>query len=315
MNDIELRKLIVKIAIYYYIDNMNQIQIAKKLDISRPMVSRYLQKAKDLGIVNIHINDQNYHIAQMETKIEEEFGIEKAIITPTLELSEEETLLSVVRSSINYLKEQFQEHHNIGISWGNTLRILAREFPYESFNHLNFVPLIGGMGNQYIPYHSNQICYDLMNKFQCNSNFFYGPALIKDKTLMKTLKENDTIKEVMNRGKNVDMALIGISTPYINNIMKEVKYLTDDNLAEIKQLHGIGDLNSRIFDKDGNEIDCVINRSVLGLSLEDIKSIPHVVAISSGNEKKEAILTALQSGVIDVIITDEQVGKYLVDAK
>src|SRR5699024_2276713 len=303
MTETELRKLIVKIAIYYYQENMNQAQIAKNIDISRPMISSYLQKAKASRSVNIYINDKNYHVAQMESKIEKQFNLKKVIITQSLELSKDEVLLAVVRSSINYLKRNLEDKKNVGISWGNTLRVLAREFPYESLNHLNLVPLIGGMGNQYISYHSNQICYDLRNKFQCKSNFLYSPALIKENKFLNIIKQNDSIKEIMQKGKQVDMALVGISTPYINNIMKEVGFFSENDSEEASRLKGIGDINSRIFDESGREIDCSINRSVVGITLEDIKKIPHVVGIASGQEKQKSILTAVKAGMVDVLIT------------
>lgn len=47
----------VTIARLYYEENQNQNQIGKLLGISRPLVSRYLTEAKELGIVKIRIQN------------------------------------------------------------------------------------------------------------------------------------------------------------------------------------------------------------------------------------------------------------------
>ncbi|MEG1475389.1 MAG: hypothetical protein RSC10_06515, partial [Longicatena sp.] len=50
-------QLLVSVAKLYYIENMTQNEIANLLGVSRPLISKYLQEAKTLGVVNIEIND------------------------------------------------------------------------------------------------------------------------------------------------------------------------------------------------------------------------------------------------------------------
>ena len=49
----------IAVAHMYYEEDMNQSQIAKKLRISRPLVSVLLKEAKACGIVKITMNDIN----------------------------------------------------------------------------------------------------------------------------------------------------------------------------------------------------------------------------------------------------------------
>ena len=48
-------KLLSKIAYLYYIENLNQSQIAAKLGIYRTSISRMLTEARNAGIVKIEI--------------------------------------------------------------------------------------------------------------------------------------------------------------------------------------------------------------------------------------------------------------------
>ena len=53
----EVQKL-VEVARMYYERNMTQAEIAAKLGVSRPLVGKLLEKAREMGIVNIEIKDQ-----------------------------------------------------------------------------------------------------------------------------------------------------------------------------------------------------------------------------------------------------------------
>lgn len=308
--DWEERKEIVNIAIYYYYKEMTQDQIAKKLNISRPVVSRSLQKAKEMGIINFYIKDESFPIVKMQSDLEDKFNLKKAIIAPSYHLTETEIFYSVVQHAIQYLRNELKKVHNVGISWGNTLSTLASQFPYEKNEHLTLVPLIGGMSNTHIEIHSNQICYDLMKKFQCKSNFLYAPALAQTSMIREIFYQND----ILEAGRNVDMAILGISNPYgVNRLMRKIGYTTNQDIKEFESLGVVGDINSRFFNQDGVEVDCRINRHVIGINLNEIKNIPHVVLIASGMEKKEAVFSAVKAGYAHTLIIDEGVAQYLLN--
>ncbi|MBD1383497.1 sugar-binding transcriptional regulator [Metabacillus arenae] len=310
--DWEERKEIVKIAIFYYYKNLTQDQIAKKLNVSRSVISRSLQKAKDYGIINFYIKDESFPIVNMQSELEEKFRLKKVIISPSYNLLDHEVLNLVIKEAIAYLKVALKNVNTVGVSWGSTLKTLAREFPYEDHKHLTLLPLIGGISKMHIELHSNQICYDLMKKLYCHSNFLYAPALAENTLIKKTFCESPSISEVLEAGRNVDMALLGIASPYANdNLMRRIGYTTNLDLKEFESLNVVGDINSRFFNQEGTEVNCRINNHVIGISLEDIKNIPNIVLIASGIQKKEAVLAAVKAGYAHTLIIDERIADYL----
>ena len=58
------------------------------------------------------------------------------------------------------------------------------------------------------------------------------------------------------------------------------------------------------FSEDGRLIDPEEHVHLVGLTLEDLRSIRTVVAVVSEMDKSKAILGALRTGVIHVLITD-----------
>ncbi|PLM95084.1 transcriptional regulator, partial [Klebsiella variicola] len=66
----------------------------------------------------------------------------------------------------------------------------------------------------------------------------------------------------------------------------------------------VGDLAGySFFNIQGKPVDTVMNDRVIGLSLEQLRAIPCVIAIASESTKATAILGALRTGVIDVLAT------------
>lgn len=74
----EKLKKVVEAAKLYYLLDYNQNDIAKKLGVSRPTVSRLLQQAKEEGIVEIKINDPAEDIQQLAKQLEQKFNLKKS---------------------------------------------------------------------------------------------------------------------------------------------------------------------------------------------------------------------------------------------
>lgn len=52
----EKQKKLAYVARRYYLENQRQSDIAKELGVSRPLVSRMLSEARELGVVEITIH-------------------------------------------------------------------------------------------------------------------------------------------------------------------------------------------------------------------------------------------------------------------
>ena len=53
--------------------------------------------------------------------------------------------------------------------------------------------------------------------------------------------------------------------------------------------------------------------NTLCASVENLKNASQVIAVASGDDKVEAIISALHTGVIDTLITDEYTARKILD--
>ncbi len=75
--------MVVRIAKMYYYDGMSQQEIADEMQISRSNVSRILKIARDMGIVDIRINDASVRSFMIQEQLKGKFGLKEMVIAPS----------------------------------------------------------------------------------------------------------------------------------------------------------------------------------------------------------------------------------------
>jgi DNA-binding transcriptional regulator LsrR (DeoR family) len=93
--------------------------------------------------------------------------------------------------------------------------------------------------------------------------------------------------------------------------MLETGYFSEKELEQLKNTGAVCDLCSIFLDKEGRLCPAEINQRVIGISLEKLTKIPLVIGVAGGPDKHEAILAALKGRHLDVLITDEHTGHFL----
>ena len=117
--DIQKTGLLVQVARLYYEHNLSQNDIAKKVNLSRPYISKLLNEAKREGIVKIEIKDPIMTESLIERRMREYFGLKKVIVVPKVE--DISPLQQVGEAAARYLNQIIQSGDVIGFSWGETV--------------------------------------------------------------------------------------------------------------------------------------------------------------------------------------------------
>lgn len=303
--DWQEKRQLVKVSSMYYNDGWTQAQIAEKLGVSRPVISKLLQRAKDEGIVKVYIKDESVHTVELERKLERYFDLADVVVVPNNGLTGEMAKREVGQAGANYISNNLKDVKSIGVSWGETLASLVQEYPFERREEVTVVPLEGGMGVKQVQIHANQLASELAKKLHSTCTYLYAPAIVETEELQDRLMGMQDVQTVLESGRNVDIALIGIGNPFASSTLMKLGYLQEDNLAHLREVGAVGDIGYRFFNEDGQPINNSLNKKVIGISLEEFKSIKKVIAVVEGEHKVESILGALKGKFIDVLITDE----------
>jgi len=303
-------RLLIKIAQMYYEENATQRQIASRLGVSRPTVSRLLQKARQQGIVEIKIN-YSRSFANIEKALEQKYNIKECIIVP---YAEGETLKkNLAEAAADHLIRHLKPGDIVGVSWGTTLAYIPFFLLAAPSVEAMFVPLVGGVGQTMLDIHSNQIVINLAKAFHGSWRLLHVPAIVDSERVKDTLLSDNNISNILELGKKANIALIGIGSPLSStSTMLETGYFSEEVIKDLKLNNAVCDVCSYFINENGELCDAAINSRVIGVSPDDIKKIHHVVGIAGGQEKHEAVLAALRAKLLDVIITDDMTANFLI---
>jgi DNA-binding transcriptional regulator LsrR (DeoR family) len=87
-------------------------------------------------------------------------------------------------------------------------------------------------------------------------------------------------------------------------------WFTPEEIAAAKQLGAVGDIMGYDFiDIHGRPTTTLLRGRVIGLTLDDLRRIPNVIAMASEPTKVTGILGALRTGAIDTLATTQSIAQ------
>lgn len=309
----EDRRLMVKISKLYYFEGWTQAEIARKQNVSRPVISKLLNAAKKEGIVEIYIKDETLQTVELEEKLEKKYGLKEVIVVSTMGYTQEMAKRQLGKTAASYITKNLTGIKSFGISWGSTLLSLVEEYPFERRKDIHIVPIIGGMGNKYVHLHSNQLAFQLAQKMNVTCSFLYAPAMVESDDLKDRLINTKDVSLVLEEGRNADIAVVGVGNPFKDSTLEKMGYLEEDDLTSLRKIGAVGNIGSCFFNAVGEEIDHPLNNRFIGLNTEEIKNIPEVIGVVEGSHKLESIEAALRGKYLNVLITDDRTAQALMN--
>lgn len=305
---IDRESLMLKTALLYYEEEATQSEIAKKLNISRPTVASLLHEAKEKGIVKITIQHNELQTIKLQESLMEKYGLKNVKITSK---SLKDSKAAAGKLCADLIEPMLKKITKLGIGWGSTLFEYVNQASLLNLDQLKITPLIGGIGLSEVRFHSNHLAFVLSEKYNCDVSYFYAPAIADTLEVKEALLNTELISEIIDEGKHVDLAILGVSDPIRSSTYKKLKYISKEEAALLKSEHAIGDIGSTIFTADGTPLKKGFSQRLLGIELKDIKKIPRVVIVATGKEKAESIQALLNMNVITDLVIDEEIAERL----
>ena len=294
--------LMIKIAWYYYMENMTQQKISDKLSISRIRVIKLLEKARQSGIIQFKMRaDGTRHIA-VENALIEKYGLNDVLVAPS---ETENTNETIAKAAAMYISDRVTPNCFINIGYGDTISRTLNNLVSSTEVTINLVSLTGGVS--YYLTNTNSNIY--------NTNLFLlpSPLLTSSKQMATAMKQENPLKEIYDMTQLAAMTIVGIGGINDNATVINAGILNKNDFLLLGLQGAVGDLLSQFIDKDGNVVDNELHDRLISTSLDSLRDFKNVIGVSAGDEKISAINAVLKGGYLNVLITDENTANKLLE--
>lgn len=297
--------LLVKVAEMYFYQKLSQGQIAKRLDVSIPTVSRMINMALESGIVKVEVHDFEIHVDEVTREVKDKFNLDEIIVITESRPSEQRYLKKILaKNAVDLLYRRTQHGSVVGIGPGETIYEMIESInPKRSFLGVKILPLMGGWGIGGVEYEVNKLVSSMATKLGCDFNLIMAPALVDSAKVKDIFFRQPQIEHVISMWHEIDVAVFSVG-PEIRTGSYPQLSGESARLDEAKQAQAVGDVLGRFIDAEGNEADLELNKRLISLPFHLLKKIPVRIGIGGGSPKIRAVKAAVKGGLVNALVTD-----------
>jgi DNA-binding transcriptional regulator LsrR (DeoR family) len=309
-------RLMTKVAHMYHEQGIRQTEIAEALHVSQAKVSRLLKRAAEVGIVKtIVVVSPGLHTA-LESQLEQRFGLLEAMVVDIVG-DEAEIIAGLGSAGAGYLENTLTGGERIGISpWSQTLlAVVDRLRPLRTPGAESVIQLLGGVGNSSVQVQANRLLDELATRIGARPRFVPAPGLVGTAAMRRGLLQDSTMDAVTEEWAELTMALVGIGSLHPSPLLRQSGNAVEpDDESALLALSAVGDVCHRFFDADGALVRGDLDDRVVGISPDDYRAIPRRVGVAGGARKHAAIRAALRGGWVNVLLTDVEAARALLES-
>ncbi|MFV0405671.1 MAG: sugar-binding transcriptional regulator [Propioniciclava sp.] len=282
----------------YYADGLTQAQVASRLFVSRQTVGRLLETAREQGIVRIEFDTHYLSALRTTTRLANQLGLEDVIVVPD-DGGHDPVEKRLAVAAASYIRRFLHPGVIVGVGWGATVAGTLSQIPNESLAGVTFASTAGGITSITEALKQNAT-------IAAHLKLLPAPVLVSTAELATQLNAEKAVREVLDLALQASVTLtsVGNAIPASASSVRNA-LVTAEEVQAFADLGGVGDMIGEWFDAQGQVVHEATSARRIGLTMAQMRELPHVVCVAGGLDKTAAIRGAIAGGIVDVLITDE----------
>ena len=176
------------------------------------------------------------------------------------------------------------------------------------------VQILGGVGNPGAQVHATQLTQRLASLIGGSPVLLPALGVVASPRARNVLLKEPYVEEAMAYFGKLDLALVGIGALEPSKLLSSSgNRFSPSELRELQSHGAVGDICLRFFNARGEPVRTPLNDRVIGIDLNHLRRVSRVVGVAGGSRKVRAILGALRGRWINVLITDCDTARALLD--
>jgi DNA-binding transcriptional regulator LsrR (DeoR family) len=299
----------------YYQEGKSQSEVAALIGVSRVTVVKYLQTARESGLVQINLDMNVFGSIEASLRIREKFGLHQVIIVPDGEHVGKRDDVQLMRERLSraggmYLNQVIENNDVLGVAWGRTIHQMSKTMTPKSCKDVTVIQMLGSMPSQpdlTIIESSSQIAFKLSGRVAS----LHVPAVVSSARLAMELQAEPIICSNFDVLTHCTKAFFVVGNALDENPLIRVGVLTPKEMQAYRDSGAVGVICGRFYDKNGMPIVTEVDQRILGISLAQLRLIERKIFLAGGERGYAATLGALLGGYVTDLIVDEGTAEFL----
>ncbi|HEX2754316.1 MAG TPA: sugar-binding domain-containing protein [Candidatus Limnocylindrales bacterium] len=300
-----------QVARLFFERQLTKVEIADRLGISRFRVARLLDQALADGIVRIEFRDAPGQDRDLGRRVMSRYGIGECLVAAA-----DGDDLAVARLGADVVDGLVGRGDAIGVAWGTTVARVVEAMPARDDATIDVVQLAGSSTSLDAGNDPGDLTRVLAERLGGRHHRIHAPAFVESADLRAALIRQPEVAATVGRFDKLAVALLGIGAFGTGAAAPSSSLLGSGSLGadEVRRLAGlgaVGDLLVHPFAADGAFVATDLAGRAIAISIDQLRRVPHVVAVAAGPAKIVAIRGALLSGVVGSLVTDAATARGL----
>jgi DNA-binding transcriptional regulator LsrR (DeoR family) len=291
------------VAKLHYVEDIAQVDIARRMGVSTATVSRMLQKARALGIVRIEVTDLAAP-GEIEAELSVLLGLKAVAIAETAGPGVSGALAAPLGTLLR--EAGLTDGSVIGIGWGRAIReTVAAGLP--RLGAALVVPLNGGLQQAAAHFQINEFARQAAEQIGGEPRFLHAPYVSSPELRDAFLADPD-VSETVSLWDRLDCAIVGVGLPHPIN-PPEASAATASEKALTR---AVGDVLRHYFDDAGKDVAWEGEERMIAASREQLRAVPLSIAVAASPDKAAGLIGAARSGMVNAIVTDTATAQAII---
>jgi DNA-binding transcriptional regulator LsrR (DeoR family) len=302
---------LVQISRLYWEAGLTQEAIACTLALSRPTVSRALDRARELGIVQIRVHDPERSTAALASAVARRFGLRDVVLADPESGGPGAVRAAVARAGAQYVQRRLRSGMVIGVTWGRTLHELVAALKPSDVEGLGVVQMLGGLG--VVEEETTGLAEELARVLRARVVKLLAPAIVESEAARRAIAATTSVRQGLQYLRRIDMAVVGIGAVDEDVALVERRYVTSPFMRRMRRMGAVGEILVQFLDARGAIVRHPRCR-VIGFPLAGLRRLPLAIGVAAGPpDKSEAVLAALRGRCLHVLVTDAATAQRVLD--
>ena len=303
---------LIEVSQLYYMDGLNQQEIAKRVGFSRSSVSRMLTEARERGVVQITIGHPLQRLVSLENDLKNKYGLKCVRVAQSYDDDIASTL--VPQCAAQLLMENLKPDSLIVTSTGTPMAATIRSLPVIDYPRAHVTQMLGSLASNNPLTDSPEICRMMAERLGCSYSLLPAPLIMGSADVARAVRSEKLISTAIALGNRADIAIMGVGAILGGHSGRIFNSFEDASIARDMQEHGVvGHICGHHIDAMGRHVHTPLCDRTISIDFDHFRRIPLVIGVAWEQWRTTALHACLVGGLMSGLATNQGMAERLLN--